>query len=108
VIEAKELEYWASLGRLEQVAAALATNPDVNIRGVGGYTAMHAAAENGHLEVIRFLADRGADLSPRVGSGETPLDFAKLAGQTEAVELLRALGAKPAVQGASSAGGGPV
>ena len=96
MIEATELEYWASLGRLEQVAAALAANPDVNIRGVGGSTAMHAAAENGHLEVIRFLASRGADLNPRVESGETPLDLAQLAGQHAAVELLRSLGARHA------------
>jgi hypothetical protein len=27
MIEATELEYWASLGRLDRVAAALATNP---------------------------------------------------------------------------------
>lgn len=96
MIEATELEYWASLGRLERVAAALAANPDVNIRGRGGYTAMHAAAENGHLEVIRFLADRGADINPQVESGETPLDLAMLAGQAAAVALLRSLGARHA------------
>jgi glutaminase len=104
VIEATELEYWASLGRLEQVASALAANPDVNIRGVGEHTAMHAAATNGHLEVIRFLASHGADLSPRVETGETPLDLAILAGQHAAVELLRSLGAKQADPSATPAG----
>ena len=93
-IEATAIEYWASLGHLERVAEALAAYPDANIRGVGGYTAMHAAAENGHVDVIRFLLDRGADLSPRLESGETPLDLARLAGQPAAVELLQDLPTK--------------
>lgn len=93
MIEAMELEYWASLGRLDKVVAALAFHPDVNRRGVGGYTALHAAAENGHLDVIRFLVEQGAELSPRVESGETPLDLAVSAGQQQAVQLLQSLGA---------------
>lgn len=92
-IPATDLEYWAALGNLDRVAEVLAANPDVNIRGVGGITALHAAAENGHVEVIRLLAARGADLSPRVESGETPLELAELAGQHAAAELLRLLGA---------------
>jgi hypothetical protein len=93
MIEANKLEYWASLGRLERVAEALQTEPDVNIRGVGGYTAMHAAAENGHLAVIQLLADYGAALNVKVESGETPLALAMVAGQHEAGKLLRSLGA---------------
>jgi ankyrin repeat protein len=89
LIPATKLEYWASLGRLDEVTAALAANPDVNIRGVGGYTAMHAAAENGHLEVLRFLVERGAAISPRVDTGETPLDLAS--GHPEIVAYLRSL-----------------
>ena len=94
MIEATSLEYWASLGQLERVAEALKANPDVNIRGSGGYTAMHAAAENGHVAVIRFLVDHGAELSPEVESGETPLALALLADQQEAVELLRSMGGR--------------
>jgi hypothetical protein len=93
-IPCTDLEYWAALGNLERVAEALAANPDANIRGVGGYTAMHAAAENGHHEVIRFLAARGADLDPQLDSGDTPLALAELAGQHTIAALLRSLGAK--------------
>jgi len=100
VIEAADLEYWASLGRLGPVAAALAANPDVNLRGNSGYTAMHAAAENGHLEVIRFLASCEAELTPAIVSGETPMDLAELAGQHATVELLRSPGAKHSVSAA--------
>lgn len=93
-IEATELGYWASLGRLKEVIAALAANADANVRGVNGYTAMHAAAINGHLDVIRFLAAHGANLDAQLDFGETPLMLAKLAKEHEAVALLESLGAR--------------
>lgn len=93
-IEATELEYWASLGLLKEVTAALAANPDANVRGVNCSTAMHAAATNGHLNVIRFLAAHGANLDAVLDSGETPLMLAKLAKEHEAVALLESLGAR--------------
>lgn len=92
-IPATDLEYWASLGNLDRVREALAANPDLNIRGVGGYTAMHAAVENGHLHVIRFLAENGADLNARLDTGETPLDLVGEGGPSETATLLRSLGA---------------
>ncbi len=93
-IAATSLEYWSSLGNLSRVVATLESNPDVNIRGEDGYTAMHAAAENGHLEVLRFLVGRGAELSPRVVTGETPLDLAVLADQHQAADFLISIGAE--------------
>lgn len=93
-IPCTELEYWASLGYVDRVAEALAANPDVNIRGVNGHTAMHAAAENGHMEVLRFLVSHGADINARLESGETPLMLAMLASEgSEVVAYLKALGA---------------
>ena len=93
-IPATDLAYWASLGNLPRVIEASEKNPNVNIRGAGGYTAMHAAAENGHLAVLRFLLARGAELSPRLDTGETPLMLAQSAGQLQSVDLLRSLGAE--------------
>lgn len=91
-IPTTDLEYWASLGRLGEVAEALTANPDANIRGIGGSTAMHAAAENGHVDVIRLLAGHGAQISPRLDTGETPLALAEMARQLAVVSLLRSLG----------------
>lgn len=93
-IPATDLEYWAALGRLKNVAEALAENPDANIRGVGGYTAMHAAALNGHVDVIQFLVSRGAWLNPQLDTGETPLVLAQMAEQHTVVSLLLSLGAQ--------------
>lgn len=92
-IPATDLEYWASLGNLDRVREVLAANPDPNVRGVGGYTAMHAAAENGHLRVIRFLVENGADVNARLDTGETPLDLVEKSGPSETASLLRSLGA---------------
>lgn len=95
-IPATDLEYWAALGNLDRVRDALLTHPDPNVRGVGGYTALHAAAENGHLTVIRFLVAHGAASNARLDTGQTPLGLAERGGLDEAAALLKSLGAAPA------------
>ena len=92
MIEANELEYRASLGNWDRVDEALGRNLDVNIRGVGGYTAMHAAAENGHLEVLRLLVSRGGTVDARTDEGQTPLELG--AGHPEIITFLRSVGGK--------------
>lgn len=61
---------------------------DVNVKDEGGYSAVHAAAENGHVEVLRLLIARRANVNPVVGDF-TPLDLAVMAGQKETEELLK-------------------
>jgi|SRR6516225_8206041 ankyrin repeat protein len=92
MIPANEIEYWASLGNLARVQAAIASGHDVNLRGENGSSALHAAAENGYLQIIRLLLDNGATIDARLDTGQTPLDLAKLAGNTEAVHLLTEFG----------------
>ncbi len=89
VIPATEVEYWASLGNVSKVRQAIAAGHDVNLRGENGYTALHAAAENGHLEVIQVLLDCGALIDARLDSGEMPADLAVMAGKEESAHLLR-------------------
>jgi ankyrin repeat protein len=57
---------------------------------------MHGAAENGRLEIVRLLAERGTNLHARADTDETPLALAEAAGQHAAVALLLSLGAKRA------------
>jgi ankyrin repeat protein len=92
-IPATDLEYWASLRNLERVREALLAHPDPNVRGVGGYTALHAAAENGHSHVIRLLVEYGADVNARLDTGETPLGLVEKGGPSETASLLRSFGA---------------
>jgi ankyrin repeat protein len=41
-----------------------------------GATALHTAAKRGYVEVVRFLAARGANLNATDRGGRTPLDYA--------------------------------
>ncbi len=82
------LEYWACVGRLDQVKLELQNGADVNHADHSGYTALHAAAENDHLEVVKLLLAHGADRTAKVETGETPVDYARAHGYEEVVRLL--------------------
>jgi ankyrin repeat protein len=69
------------------VKLALQKNPDVNHADADGYTALHAAAENGHAEVVKLLLAKGADRTKRA-TGKTPADLAK--AHPEVLKLLAA------------------
>ena len=58
---------------LEAVIAALELGGDVNAVNQAGDTALHSAAANGYNSVIRFLAERGAEINVKNGGGLTPL-----------------------------------
>jgi ankyrin repeat protein len=81
----------AALGLTDRVRAHLAASPaDLD-------DAFWAACHGGRLEVARFLAGEGADLS-RVAPWEpaTPLDAAKRTGAADVVTWLREHGARSA------------
>jgi ankyrin repeat protein len=61
---------------------------DPNIREQGGYTPLHAAAQNGDEEMIRILIYGGADLTIKSDDGKTPLDLAMDAGHEKASLIL--------------------
>lgn len=91
MIQANEIEYWASLGNLAEVEKAVELGHDVNVVGQGGYTALHAAAENNHMDVLKYLVAKGAKIDARLETGETPLELARLSGNAEAEKYLREL-----------------
>jgi uncharacterized protein len=82
---------------LELVAVLLEHGADVNGRRRDGLTALHSAAYRGHLRVIRYLLDRGADPEIRgyegsgPHSGQTAADLARAQGQKEVTALLASL-----------------
>ena len=53
-----------------------------------GVTALHAAAEIGHVEIVRFLIERGADGHATTSCGRTALDLASQGGHSEVVRFL--------------------
>ena len=61
---------------------------DPNIREQGGFTPLHAAAQNGDEQMIRTLLFGGADLTIAGNDGKTALDLAMEAGHEKATLLL--------------------
>lgn len=84
-----ELVYWASLGDVEQVEQGLQEGLDVNSADEEGYSALHAAAENDHIEVVKLLVSKGADVDYR--STYTALELAEMAGNKDVVKYLKSL-----------------
>jgi hypothetical protein len=54
----------------------------------GDETALMLAAYGGHLKVVNYLLEKGADLSAKDDSGETALDKAKEKGHADIVTIL--------------------
>lgn len=88
--------HWASLGCLAEIQQSIAEFPDVNVAGDDGYTALHAAAQQGHAEVVQFLLTHGANCGvrfkpdrPSPYSGFTPLMLAEKTGNHDVAELIR-------------------
>ena len=84
-----ELVYWSSLGELEQVKVLLEQGIDPNQADDEGYSALQAAAENGYLDVVKLLVEKGANVHYK---GEyTALQLAEMAEQVEIIEYLKSL-----------------
>ena len=84
-----ELVYWESLGELKEVEKSLANGVDVNQMDDEGYSALQAAAENGNLDVVQLLVEKGANVAYK---GEyTALQLAEMAEQDEIVAYLKSL-----------------
>ena len=83
------LVYWASLGNLDEVKVHLQQGSDVNTADKDGYSALHAAAENDYLNIVKFLVEQGVDVQHK--APYTALELAELAGNTQIVEYLKNL-----------------
>ena len=61
---------------LEAVKLALELGGDVNVVNERGQTALHAATFMGFADVIRFLAEKGANMEVKDQYGQTPVSIA--------------------------------
>jgi hypothetical protein len=82
----------ARKGDASAVGALIAKGVDVNAKGRYDVTALHLAADTGHLEVVRLLIRHKADLNVRdTFYSSTPISWAVSKGHPEVVkELIRA------------------
>lgn len=88
-INLPELVYWASLGDTARVRQLLADGIDPNQSDEEGYSALQAAAENDHLDVVKLLVSKGADISFK--GQYTALELAEMAQNTQIVQYLKDL-----------------
>lgn len=73
--------YAAQTGDLERVQKLLSDGRCVNAADQAGYTALHYAARNGHLNVCKLLLQQNADINACTRSGKaTALQRACTAG----------------------------
>lgn len=59
-----------------------------------GYTCLMMAARNQRPDIVRFLAENGADVNASAANGKTALSLANEEEDKEMVNLLEQLGAK--------------
>ena len=82
LINAADYDYERGVEILLNAAA------DVNIQNSDGHTALHHAADKGHLAVCKILLASGAQASV-IATGNTPLDLAQHNDHHKVCELLR-------------------
>ena len=83
----------AAQGDLVEMKSLLKTSTHVNFRDYDRRTALHVAASEGHLVVVKFLVENGAKMHRSDRWGGSPLDDAHRHQQTDIVKYLRAHGA---------------
>lgn len=74
----------------ELVRMLVESDAPVNAKQHGGWTALHAAADNGDEEMIKILLQHGADPLAQNDDGKTPAQIAQLRGRDKAFQLLSA------------------
>ncbi|NJM41688.1 MAG: ankyrin repeat domain-containing protein, partial [Anaerolineae bacterium] len=68
----------------------LANGAEVNAKQSGGFTPIHAAAQNGNTEMTKLLLDWGADPSAKTDEGRSAKDFAAEGKHDAVIALLDA------------------
>ncbi len=79
-------------GQLALATKMVQKGADVNKTG---WTALHYAASNGHVDVIKMLLENHAYIDAESPNGSTPLMMASMYGNPQSVKLLLEEGADP-------------
>jgi len=88
-LKAAPIQSAVTAGHENVVQVLLQLGADPNVREQGGYTPLHAAAQNKDVDMIRTLLYGGADLTLQGNDGKTALDLAMDAGDEKVIILLR-------------------
>ena len=63
-------------GDLDRVKAAVSGGEDIDGRGSDGDTALHKACQKGHVDIVKYLLDNGANTELTNIFDRTPLQLA--------------------------------
>jgi len=83
----------ASAGDMDELQRLSAMGADLNAADYDGRTAIHLAAAEGQLEVVKYFINKNVNLSPKDRWGGTPLKDANKGKHYEVAELLEGKGA---------------
>ncbi len=89
-MEVTPLHSAAAAHAIEIVRMLVESDAPINAKQHGGWTALHAAADNGDEEMIKILLQHGADPLLQNDDGKTPAQIAQLKGRDNAFQLLSA------------------
>ena len=80
---------YSALGDIDEVTFLLEEGVDPNLTDDEGYSALQAAAENGYLEVVQLLIEKGANHLYK--SEYTAIQLAEMAEHFDIVNYLKNL-----------------
>lgn len=63
-------------------------NKDINESDYEGRTALHIAASEGHLNIVKYLVNHGSDVDIKDSRGNTALDDAIRENKQDVVDFL--------------------
>ncbi len=89
--EVMQLIFAASAGDINEVKRIHNEGTSVNDADYDGRTALHLAAAENHLEVVRYLIAHGARTQAKDRWGGTPVTDAKRAGHNEIIQAIKDL-----------------
>ena len=70
------------------ILESLASDNNKNPRSDGGYTPLHIAASNGHLEICQIILEEVDDKNPLTDDGFSPLYLAANNGHLEVFKFI--------------------
>jgi ankyrin repeat protein len=88
-----ELRVAARENNLPEVSRLLSVGADVNVKDDNGWTPLHWASNQGHVQVFKELVDHGADIDAEDPDGWTPLHWACFKSNVALVNELLSRGA---------------
>ncbi|CAO3681533.1 unnamed protein product [Rhizopus stolonifer] len=87
--ETDDIFGYARENNLKELSNTLELNKDlIDTRDESGLSVLHYAVDRGHLEMVEYLLDIGADINIKTEDEETPLHLACISEQLETANVL--------------------